>query len=127
MASQSQTAAVPTGVPSATSGTSGCLQSVEASTGRVVAEIPETPVSAIPEMTARARRAQLDWAALSVHSRCAYLRRLRDAIYENRDEVTRTISLETGKPHVEAVFAELLLALDATDFFARRAPEWLRP
>jgi acyl-CoA reductase-like NAD-dependent aldehyde dehydrogenase len=44
----------------------------------------------------------------------------------HRQEVTAAISLETGKPHVEAVFAELLLALDSADFLARQAPEWLR-
>ncbi len=37
------------------------------------------------------------------------------------------ISRETGKPRVEAIFAEIILALDTADFIARRAPKWLRP
>lgn len=76
---------------------------------------------------AQAREAQKSWAAKSLRERCGYLRKIRDAIYERRDEVTNAISLETGKPHVEAVFAELMLALDSADFLARQAPEWLRP
>jgi acyl-CoA reductase-like NAD-dependent aldehyde dehydrogenase len=74
-----------------------------------------------------AREAQKSWAANSARQRCTYLRKIRDAIYEHRTEVTAAISLETGKPHVEAVFAELLLTLDTADFLARQSPEWLRP
>jgi Aldehyde dehydrogenase family len=37
------------------------------------------------------------------------------------------LTQESGKPRVEAIFAELVLALDTADFLARRAPEWLRP
>jgi succinate-semialdehyde dehydrogenase/glutarate-semialdehyde dehydrogenase len=92
-----------------------------------VAEVRATPVEGVPEIMARAHAAQREWAARSIESRCAALRKLRDAIYEHRDEITQVISLETGKPHVEAVFSELILALDTTDFLARRASEWLRP
>jgi succinate-semialdehyde dehydrogenase/glutarate-semialdehyde dehydrogenase len=127
MALQSQTADIAAGAQLNAPGASVVIPSTDASTGRVAAEIPATPVSAIPQMMERARRAQAEWAALSIHARCAALRRLRDAIYAHRDEITRTISLETGKPRVEAVFAELLLSLDTVDFISRAAPEWLKP
>ena len=55
------------------------------------------------------------------------LRRLRDAIYERREDVLDVVTRETGKPRVEAILAELLLALDTADFLARQAPRWLRP
>ena len=56
---------------------------------------------------------------------CGVLR-LRDAIYSRRDDIATIISRETGKPRVEAIFAEVLLALDTVDFLARQAPGWLR-
>jgi len=54
------------------------------------------------------------------------LRRLRDAIFERREDVVDVVSRETGKPRVEAVLAELLLSLDTANFLARQAPRWLR-
>ena len=103
------------------------LESIDAASGKVIAQIPATPPESVPNLMAQARQAQETWAAKSVRQRCTYLRKIRDAIYEQRDAVTNAISLETGKPHVEAVYAELLLALDTADFLARQAPEWLRP
>jgi acyl-CoA reductase-like NAD-dependent aldehyde dehydrogenase len=52
--------------------------------------------------------------------------RFRDVIFDSRDEIADTITRETGKPRVEATFAEILLAIDTADFLARRAPRWLR-
>ena len=127
MTAQPQSAEFPAGVQTVQREADDMIHSIDASSGRVAAEVRATPVEAVPEIMARARAAQREWATRSIESRCAALRKFRDAIYEHRDEITRVISLETGKPHVEAVFSELILALDTTDFLARRAPEWLRP
>ncbi len=127
MAPPPQTTAIPIGTRPAIHERADGIPSIDASSGAVIAEIPATPVAAIPEIMARARAAQKAWSARSIESRCAALRKLRDTIYAQRDAVTSAISAETGKPHVEAVFSELLLALDSTDFIARRAPAWLRP
>ena len=64
---------------------------------------------------------------MPLRERCAKLQRLRDVIFESRDEIAWVITRETGKPRIEAIFAEILLALDTADFLARRAPRWLRP
>jgi acyl-CoA reductase-like NAD-dependent aldehyde dehydrogenase len=105
----------------------GFVASIEAASGQIVEQIPATAPESVPQLMARAREAQKSWAEKSVRQRCSFLRKIRDAIYARRQEVIAAISLETGKPHVEAVFAELLLALDSADFLARQAPEWLRP
>ena len=55
------------------------------------------------------------------------LRKLRDAIFERRDDIADIVTRETGKPRAEAILAEVLLALDTADFLARQAPRWLRP
>jgi acyl-CoA reductase-like NAD-dependent aldehyde dehydrogenase len=127
MAAPTQTATIETDSGAASSSRAGFVTSVDAASGQVVAQILATLPENVPHLMARAREAQKSWAARSIRERCGYLRKIRDAIYEFRDEVTNAISLETGKPHVEAVFAELILALDSADFLAREAPEWLRP
>jgi acyl-CoA reductase-like NAD-dependent aldehyde dehydrogenase len=93
----------------------------------VVGRFETTQLSELPAIFENARQAQKEWVARSLQDRCAMLRRLRDTIYEHREEVADVITRETGKPRVEAIFAEILLALDTADFLARRAPRWLRP
>jgi acyl-CoA reductase-like NAD-dependent aldehyde dehydrogenase len=127
MPAQAQTSTTLADSAGAAASAGGFLASIDAASGRVVAQIPATPADAIPQLMVRAREAQKSWAEKSLRERCGYLRRIRDVIYERRDEVTNAVSLETGKPHVEAVFADLIIALDCADFLARQAPEWLRP
>ncbi|MGH9714186.1 MAG: aldehyde dehydrogenase family protein [Candidatus Acidiferrales bacterium] len=103
------------------------VDSLDPSTGEVVGRFETTQLSELPSIFENARRAQKDWAARSMHDRCTMLRRLRDTIFDHREEVADVITRETGKPRVEAIFAELLLALDTADFLSRRAPRWLRP
>ncbi|HWZ53975.1 MAG TPA: aldehyde dehydrogenase family protein [Candidatus Acidoferrales bacterium] len=102
------------------------VDSVNPTTGEVVARIPATPISAIPGIFETARRAQKVWAAVALRDRCSVLRRLRDAIFERREDIANVVTRETGKPRVEAILAEILLALDTADFLAKQAPRWLR-
>jgi acyl-CoA reductase-like NAD-dependent aldehyde dehydrogenase len=127
MPAQAKTSKIDSDHSATASPAAGFVSSIDAASGQIVEQIPATAPESIPQLMARAREAQKSWAANSVRQRCGYLRKIRDAIYEHRKEVTAAISLETGKPHVEAVFAELLLALDSADFLARQASEWLRP
>lgn len=103
------------------------VESLDAATQEAIGRFEVARSSDLPEIFERARRAQTPWAQKSVRERCAILRRLRDAIYDRRPEIADVISRETGKPRVEAVFAEVLLALDLVEFYARNAPRWLRP
>lgn len=103
------------------------VDSLDPSTGEVVGRFEVTQLGELPVIFENARRAQKEWAARPIQDRGMMLRRLRDAIFEHREEVADVIIRETGKPRVEAIFAEILLALDTADFLARRAPRWLRP
>lgn len=114
-------------LPSPPSPGASHVDSLDPTTGEVVARFEATAASDLPSIFENARRAQKEWAARSLHDRCGMLRRLRDTIFEHREEVADIITRETGKPRVEAIFAEILLALDTADFLARRAPRWLRP
>jgi acyl-CoA reductase-like NAD-dependent aldehyde dehydrogenase len=103
------------------------VESIDPATGEAIARFESADPAEMPKIFERARAAQKEWAARPIRARVAMLRRLRDAIFESRDEIADVISRETGKPRVEAVFAEIILALDTADFLARRAPRWLRP
>src|SRR5271169_2170186 len=103
------------------------VESIDPATGFVLEKFAVTEPEAVPALLYRARLAQKEWAARSIAERCAAVRRLRDAIYDRRVEIVDVISRETGKPKVEAIFAELILVLDSADYLANRAPRWLRP
>jgi acyl-CoA reductase-like NAD-dependent aldehyde dehydrogenase len=74
------------------------IDSVNPATGEVVARIPATPLTAIPAIFEAARSAQKTWVAQSLHDRCGMLRKLRDAIFERRDDIANIVTRETGKP-----------------------------
>ena len=105
---------------------SSYVESIDPSTGESIARFESCAPGGVPAIFDRARAAQREWAARPIRERAAALRRVRDAIFDSRDEIAGIISRETGKPRVEAVFAEVILALDTADFLARRAPKWLR-
>jgi succinate-semialdehyde dehydrogenase/glutarate-semialdehyde dehydrogenase len=103
------------------------VESINPATQEINARFEPTPIDHLPRVFENARRTQKEWSVLTLRARCAMLRKLRDAIFARRDEIADVISREAGKPRVEAIFAEVLLALDTADFLAKRAPAWLKP
>ena len=103
------------------------VESIDPATREVIGRFETARPELIPDVFLRAKRAQVEWAAKPITERCALLRRFRDLVFERREEIVDVISRETGKPRVEALFAEILFALDTADFLARRARRWLRP
>src|SRR5579864_7138889 len=103
------------------------VDSIDPATGEVIARFEAARPADVPHAVLCARQAQAEWAERPIAERCKLLRKFRDLVYERRDEIVDVISRETGKPRVEALFAEILFVLDTADFLARRAPQWLRP
>ncbi len=103
------------------------IESINPATQEVNARFAVTQPGDLPAIFDRARQAQKEWSARPLRERGAKLRDLRDAIFARRDEIANVVMREAGKPRVEAIFAEVLLALDTADFLARQAPRWLRP
>jgi len=70
---------------------------------------------------AAARAAAPAWAARAVRDRVAVLERFRALVFAERDAIARTISEETGKPLVEALIADVSMALEGARFLSRVA------
>jgi succinate-semialdehyde dehydrogenase/glutarate-semialdehyde dehydrogenase len=102
------------------------IESINPATQEINARFEATQPAQLPPIFDNARRAQKQWAAVPLRERCAMLRKLRDANFVRRHEIADVISREAGKPRVEAIFAEILVALDTADFLAKRAPTWLK-
>ncbi len=79
------------------------------------------------EAATRARVAQEGWVKLSIRERSAKLRDLRECIMASRNELADAVVRESGKPRVEALFADIFVALDSAEYWSRNAPRVLRP
>lgn len=102
------------------------LPSIDPATGQVLAHIEKTP----PEMVARsvtlARAAQKEWGRVPVRERCKRLGRLREVLMASRNELVNAVVNESGKPRVEALFADVFVALDSAEYWSRHAVAALR-
>jgi acyl-CoA reductase-like NAD-dependent aldehyde dehydrogenase len=102
------------------------LPSINPATGQVLAHIEKTA----PEMVARtvtlARAAQKEWANVPVRERCKRLQRLREVMMASRNELADAVVNESGKPRVEALFADIFVALDSAEYWSKHAAAALR-
>jgi acyl-CoA reductase-like NAD-dependent aldehyde dehydrogenase len=102
------------------------LPSINPATGEAVAHFERTSPSQLPEIVARARAAQVAWGQLSVADRCAKLRVLRERMMASRNELAGAVVRESGKPRVEALFADIFVALDSAEYWSKNAVSSLR-
>jgi acyl-CoA reductase-like NAD-dependent aldehyde dehydrogenase len=102
------------------------LSSINPATGEIVGYFERTLPAEVGEFISRARVAQLAWAKLPVGKRCAKLRVLREHILALRNELAEAVVRESGKPRVEALFADIFVALDSAKYWSANAAGALR-
>lgn len=95
-------------------------------TGEPLMEFTCTSTEDVGSAVAAARAAQGKWAATPVAERVRVLRRFQRLLFEQKELVAALISDEAGKPRVEALLTEVVVTLDAVDFYGREAPRMLR-
>jgi acyl-CoA reductase-like NAD-dependent aldehyde dehydrogenase len=95
-------------------------------TGEVVSEHAISSALDVHEAVARARAAQPAWNATGVANRVAVLRRFQQLLLRDKDTLAQKVTAEAGKPIVESLLSEILVALDAARFCAENATRTLR-
>ncbi|HTZ31774.1 MAG TPA: aldehyde dehydrogenase family protein [Methylomirabilota bacterium] len=103
------------------------LPSIDPATGQVRASFDRTPALQVPQLMLKARKAQTEWAKIPLKQRCARIGVLKDKLLEARDAFTDAVVAESGKPRVEAKFADVFVSLDTADYFAKNGAALLRP
>src|SRR6266851_4922728 len=103
------------------------LPSINPATGETLGYFEKTSPTALPQIVARARAAQAAWERVPIGERCARLRDLRDRIMAQRDALADAVVAESGKPRVEALFADIFVAVDTAAYFAKNAHRLLSP
>ena len=103
------------------------LPSLDPATGRICAHFARTPVQLIPQLLLKARQAQSAWANVPIEQRCARIGILKKKIFEATEALTDAVVRESGKPRVEAKFADVFVSLDTAEYFAKQGPRMLLP
>ncbi|PLR97516.1 aldehyde dehydrogenase family protein [Bacillus sp. T33-2] len=99
----------------------GRLRVIAPATGKVLAEMDETPIHEVPVYYKKARTAFGKWKEISIAERLSYLKNLKNEMVRNMDEIARTISEDTGKVLTEAVVADIMPTIDGIDHIIRHA------
>ena len=94
--------------------------------GAVVGEVPVGTADDVAAAVARARVAQVGWAATPVRDRAAVLLRYHDLVLDHQDELLDLIQAENGKARVWA-FEEIMDQAVTARYYARLAPRVLKP
>src|SRR5712692_1442084 len=102
------------------------VPSINPASGEVIERFERTSAALLPQIVARARAAQSAWSQLSIEKRCEQLRILRERMMVSRNVLADAVVAEPGKPRVEALFADIFVALDTAEYFAKNAPRLLR-
>src|SRR5206468_3069157 len=92
------------------------MRVVNPATGEVLREVAEADRAAVAGAFRRARAAQPAWVATPLAARRAAIRRFRALAVERAEPLARTLTLEVGKPIMQAR-GELAGLLPRIDFF----------
>ncbi len=102
------------------------IPSIDPATGKILAQFQKTLTVGLPEILSRARITQAEWSNVPAEKRCAQLRVLRQRMMASRDALADAVVAESGKPRVEALFADLFVALDTAQYFSKNGARLLR-
>jgi acyl-CoA reductase-like NAD-dependent aldehyde dehydrogenase len=102
------------------------IVSVNPATGARLGEIEIAGESDVLAAVARARQAQAAWQESGVRVRLDILRKFQRLVHQQKTEIARQITLESGKPLAEALTTEVLVVLDAAQFLIENAYSLLR-
>jgi len=102
------------------------IVSVNPATGAVLGELDSAGPTEVRATVARAHAAQPDWNAWGIRNRVKVLRRFQQILLAHKTDIARRITLEAGKPVVEALVTEVLVVLDAARFLIDNAFAILR-
>src|SRR5687768_1742207 len=103
------------------SGTPAKLESINPRTGKVVGTVVGNAAAEVRGIVETARKVAPEWRAIGPAGRARLLSDVRHEMYRHLDEIVETVSLECGKPRVEALGTDLTPAMLMMLYFERTA------
>ena len=101
-------------------------KAINPATGEVIGEVPSTPLKDFPKIFEEAREAQKVWGGMTFDQRRGHLFKIRDYLMDNAESISKVISQDNGKTLSDALQTEVLPAILATDWYAKKAKSILK-
>ncbi len=102
------------------------LISINPATGEVVGTYPEMTVGEVEVILEKAQTAFLSWRRLAIKERCQYFKHLGQILRARKNEFSRLMALEMGKP-LEQGTAEIEKCAWVCEYYADHAKTFLSP
>ncbi|HEY7353113.1 MAG TPA: aldehyde dehydrogenase family protein [Terriglobales bacterium] len=102
------------------------ISSVNPATGDILRQFDTASETEVQQAVSRARIAQPAWHKLGVRHRLYVLRKFQRLVHQHKSDIAQAITLEAGKPYVEALTTEVNVVLDSTRFCIENTYEFLR-
>jgi acyl-CoA reductase-like NAD-dependent aldehyde dehydrogenase len=93
--------------------------------GSSLPDVEPTDPALVPELIAKARAAQIEWAKTPIANRAAMLVKLKRRVLERAQEIGELLHREVGKPVEEALLAEVIPNADLVEYWATSIEELL--
>jgi acyl-CoA reductase-like NAD-dependent aldehyde dehydrogenase len=127
MHTQATAERLPQSAPIRESPSAGETVSVNPATLEEASRIPNTELSRMPEIFAKARAAQRHWAALPIETRARHVLKIRDYVVEHAEELAAVVSRENGKLRTDALVTEVIPCALAAQWYAKNTKRALAP
>lgn len=101
------------------------IETVNPATGKPIAKYHNMNVEEINDKVKKSRLALKSWKSLDISERCSLSRNLGRVMRKNKDEYSRTITEEMGKPIRQAI-AEIEKCAWLCDYYSETAESFLR-
>jgi acyl-CoA reductase-like NAD-dependent aldehyde dehydrogenase len=101
------------------------IETVNPATGKPIARYHNMSVEEINDKVKKARLALKSWKSLDISERCSLSRNLGRVMRKNKDEYSRTITEEMGKP-IRQANAEIEKCAWLCDYYSETAESFLR-
>lgn len=93
------------------------IESIYPATGEVIARLHAATPAIVEKAIVSAKRAQVEWAAMSPTARGRILKRAAEIMRERNRELSELETLDTGKPIQETIVADPASGADSFEFF----------
>ncbi len=93
----------------------------------LVGKVANTDLSQLPDMLKTARTAQSQWLRLSFAERASHIKKMRDYIVANAEELALVVSKDNGKSRIDALATEVLPGALACNWYMKNAGKVLKP
>ncbi len=97
------------------------LKVFDPKTGNVIEEVTQTSVKEVPAIYDELVTGQKHWGAKSIKYRQRVIKKVRDYITDNIEDVAATIAKDNGKSSTEAIIAEVMPVIDLAHHWSKQA------